>query len=214
MAARGYCTSGDVAAYLGRALDSAQTPRAAALVAIAETYIDRVTRRGWLLPPIVGERHEVLAAEIYLLRAPVASVQAVRLRSRRVGDVATTLVAGSDYELLDADQGLLQLAGGFAADYEGAGLPAWTSVGPRSGIPSTYVAVDYTPDLPVPGDIALAAAQLVAHWLDLQLDPSRFGVAAVQFGAEVRITYDKAHVDRVVPQEIADTLLGYREVII
>ena len=214
MAIKGYTTAAAIASYLGRALTAPQLAQAAALVGAVESYIDGTTRRGWLLPPVAGERYDLFGPEIYLRSAPVASVEALSTRSRRVGDVQTALTAGTDYELVDPDQGLVLLAGGLIPDFSTSDIPAWTTIGPRRGTPARYATVSYTPNLPVPADIAQAAAQLAAFWLVNQLDPARYGIARISYGHELTLAFSRMQTDGMIPEDVQATLLRNRLVIV
>lgn len=186
-----YTSAANVAAYLGLTLTTTQTAQATALLPTIQTYIDTETRRTWTQPPITGEIYDLPnpydagviqideagypipsslqngaqppPTTIYLLSAPVASIELVQVRTRLVGDVPLTLQANIDYELQNPTTGELVFGLGY-------------------GGPSAYALVSYTPLTPLPTDVALAATMLLAHWLRFSLFPERFGVQTERNG--------------------------------
>lgn len=208
MAAKGYTTAANVAAFLGLTFTSGQTSQATALVSIAEDVIDTWTRRGWLLPQIEAEQHDLLTDHIYLDNAPVTSVDLVQARTRQIGDPWVTLTALSDYELINVKKGDLQISYGWS----GGSDPMLFGTG--YGYPFSYLlAVTYTPNLPVPGDIAQAATQMVAHWMFHQVSPNLYGLTKDSSG-ELGITIDAAVAQGMLPPGAALLIKGRRRVLV
>ena len=193
--AKGYTTVANVESHLGRTLTTGQVAEATVLLDSTEAFIDRETRRAWIVPPITGERYDLIESVVYLRFAPVASVEAVTTRTTLVGDSPVTLLAGVDYELVDPVIGEVQ----FVAGYRG---------------PRTIARISYTPDLPVPADITRAATLIVAQSLMLALFPDRSGVQKVQADRETAITYFADGLALEVPASAQYILDGYRRPII
>lgn len=187
-----YCTNAAVAAFLGLTLTASQQSAADTLILAAGAYIDRETRRAWLVPPITGEQYPLVTPTVYLRSHPVASVQQVRTRTTAVGDLFYTAIAGVDYELFDPALGVLRFSSGYSG-------------------PSAYAFVDYTPALStVPADIALAATLIVANNLTSAIVPDSFGLSQVQFGRETGLKFEDNGVTLTVPVQAQQILDGYR----
>lgn len=179
-----YTDADAVALHLNRTLTVDQEAQVDALVPAATAWIDARTNRSWdLTAPITGEAHTLYGPCLYLKQAPVASVEAVRVRSLTPGATARTLTAGVDYELLDAATGLVLIGTYYAVDYRAS--------------------VDYTPNVPLDGRIALAATMLVAAWLTAALSGGRgsikrrtLGDVTVEYAAQPATAYG-------VPEDVA-----------
>lgn len=165
-----YTDAAAVALHLGRTLTVDQEAQVDVLVPPAQRWIDKRANRSWeLTTPITGEAHTLYGPCLYLKQAPVASVEAVRVRSLTPGATARTLTAGVDYELLDATDGLLLIGTYYTVDY-------------RAG-------VDYTPNVPLDERIALAATMLVAAWLRPALDGITGDIKSYSQGQELSVTF-------------------------
>jgi hypothetical protein len=195
MANRGYTTNSAVAAFLGLTLTAGQQSEADTLIGSAEQYIDRETRRGWILPPITGERYNLTTPTIYLRSHPITSVQSIVTRTQAIGDAPYTAIAGVDYEVFDLLLGQINFSSGFH--------------GPRA-----VALVSYTPNLPVPADIALCATLIVAETLARALFPGRLGVKQADPERGVRIVYTAYGDAMAVPPLAQGILDGYRTPII
>jgi hypothetical protein len=165
-----YTDADTVALHLGRTLTVDQEAQVDALVPAATAWIDARTNRSWeLTAPITGEAHALYGPCLYLKQAPVASVEAVSVRSLTPGATARTLTAGVDYELLDAATGLVLIGTYYTVDYRAS--------------------VDYTPAVPLDGRIALAATMLVAAWLRPALDGITGDIQSYRIGQDLQVTY-------------------------
>jgi hypothetical protein len=112
LAARGYTTVALVAQELAQDLTAPQLDQCADLIAVAEAEVDRETGRSWLTTsPVTNELHTVSGPVVYLTHRPVTAVTSVTIRSLGVGSQPQTLTAGSGYELIDAANGAILLAG-------------------------------------------------------------------------------------------------------
>ena len=74
MAARGYATLAQIAAYYGSALTPAQQTQANLWMEPAEELIDQATGNPFLLGPVVGEQHTREGPLVWLKRRPVTDV--------------------------------------------------------------------------------------------------------------------------------------------
>lgn len=164
MVAKGYALPADIGAYLGTTLTAPQLALASTYIASAEQYIDRSTRKAWLVPPITNERYDLIKPVLFLRWHPVASVGSVTTRTQAIGDLLYTAVLGVDYEVFDLSLGMIN----FSAGYSG---------------PHAVAYVSYVPALsPVPTDIFDATVMIVAAQMEFQLHPERFGVALDRLG--------------------------------
>jgi hypothetical protein len=187
MAAKGYTTAGAVADLLGLTFTAAQEAQADVLIEQVEAYIDRETGRGWLVGTQTAEVHHVGGATILLRYAPVASITTV-LGRLGVGEAETTLVADTDYEVMDLENGHLRL------------------IYPRSydRLRVTYVPVDT-----VPSDLARAAAEMVAAWLQPTLTPGTFGLDSYSL-PDLTVRFARSHVQTTAPPLAQNVIDRYR----
>lgn len=204
---KGYCQILDISLHLGMissgltTLTTDQQTRANDLIAAAEAYIDRETRKGWLLPPITSERYTLLEPVLYLRSRPVASVQSIETRTTQVGDTLTTLTQGTDYELLDPDRGEVRFVAGYGASDPNA---------PRMFFAPSIAFVSYTPNLPVPADITLAATQIAAASLVLSIYPERAGMTQLQLAENATMQFSQDGFNMLVPATAQRIIDGYR----
>ena len=186
-----YTSPDAVAAALGRTLTVPQQAEADLWIGAAEAWIDTRTGQPWgQNTPVVGELHQAWGELVYLDRRPVVSIQAVTVRPRLVSAAASAL-ATSDYELLDAANGVLWIG--------------------RSAAGGRLVAVSYTPAVPLDGRIERAATLLAAAWLRGTVDGIGGDIKSYQIGQELQVTYRDAApgtlgAPRSVPAEVLDLL--------
>lgn len=171
-----YCTVADVSAYLGTyangqtTLNADHRQYAQTLITVAETYIDHVTRRSWNVGSINAERYNLVTSVVYLRYHPVTSVDLVQTRTTAVGDTLYTCIAGTDYELFDANLGQVN----FQSGYHGY---------------NSIALISYTPNLPVPTDISRACAMIAGNSMYLHLNPDRWGIIKAEFGQGAMVEY-------------------------
>lgn len=143
MTATPYATADDVAAELHVTFTSEQEARAEWLIVAMQAFVDDYCGCTFgATDTITGERHRLYGDTVYLRVVPIASVQAVRLRSRYVGAQSQTITANDQYELIDLVMGELRLGWGWDSRDE--------------------LLVDYTPNQSVPEDLTDVVAQTVA----------------------------------------------------
>jgi hypothetical protein len=186
-----YTTASLIAAYLGVTLTTAQQTQAGLAAQAASDWIDTYKGRSWQgASPVTGEVHTVIGDAVYLDNRPVAAITSVETRAAVIGASYTTLAAGQ-YELIDADAGLLQLVG-------------WGDYLAR-------VAYTHTGTTP-PSHIAFAATIIAASLLGPTLRPNTTGLDSVAVGqSDVQVKFSVDYGS--VPDE-ALTLLGGRAVVI
>lgn len=187
MSAKGYCTAAEVAAFLGVTFTAGQTTQAGVLIEQAESYIDGETNRAWLVGAQTDEVHYIDNSRfIFLQFAPVTSVQAITGRAA-LGASETTLTANVDYEVRDLAAGLIALVSG---GYD-------------------QVKVDYTPVAAVPAEIKLACIQLVANWLQPQLQPGSYGLDSYSL-PDLTVNFARSHVQNAAPPTVQQILERWR----
>jgi hypothetical protein len=181
--ARGYTTAQLVAQELGRDLSAPQLDQVADLIEEAEDTCDHETGRSWLVAsPIVNELHTATGQLLYLHKKPVTAVTSITRRLQSVGAAVSTLVAGTDYELIDAEHGIVMLAG---YPYHDVVINTTTT---DYGL---LLSATYTSTTPVPGGIRRAVTQLVAHWMRRRLSSSASqGIRSYSVGGgDLTVTY-------------------------
>lgn len=189
--AKGYCSHTDVSNLLGVTFTAAQNSEADTLIGMAENYIDRETRRGWIIPAITGERYNLRTATLYLRYRPVTSVRQVRTRTQAINDLLYTAIANVDYEVFDLNLGQINFQPGYA--------------GPRA-----VAFVDYTPNLDaVPADIAQAAAMIVANTMKPLLLPDAYGIAETRFGRETGLKFNDNGITITIPEMARELIRGW-----
>lgn len=188
-----YLTDGQkVAGYLGVDLTGLQLTQVDRLLPAADAFITRYCGRSFgLATALTGERHTVMGGLVFLLNRPVASVQAVRVRSWGIGATTEALVAASSYELVDGNAGILAVS--------------CNAVG-------QLLEVDYTPGQTTPGDVTLAATMLVAHWLRPHLveDGITPDVKRYTVGQDLTVEYRDDAASGVAPVAVTALLATYR----
>jgi hypothetical protein len=134
-----------VAGHLRRTLDASERIRVVELAQAATEQIDAYCGRSWQGVATLDEAH-VLGSlhHVLLVRRPVTAITRVRARTTAVGAPLSTLVAGVDYELIDARRGLVVVS------------EAWRDM---------VLLVDYTHPSTVPARVREAANVIVAAGL-------------------------------------------------
>lgn len=200
MVAKGYTTSDLVMEELGRDLSGLQLDQAARLIEEAEDIADRETGRSWLAAsPTTGELHMVTGRLVYLKNKPVTAITSITRRTLNVGASVATMVAGTDYELIDPANGIVLLSG-----YPWADAVINTTMTDYGML----LSVTYTSATPVPAGIRRIVTQLVAHWMAKRLSSANQGVRSYSVGGgDLTVTF----ADRKdVPDEILKALRSYR----
>lgn len=186
MTAKGYCTIGEVTAITGD-LTAAQMARAQDLIAAAETYLDGEMGRAWLVGTQTQEAHFYPATFLHLDYWPIGSVTAVYGRTS-LGETEETLTADDDYEVQNLAAGIIRL----------------TSPGSWDRVRVTYVPVDTVPE-----DVRLAAAELVASWLQPSLQPGSFGIDSYSL-PDLTVKFSRSHYQAAAPPLAQRVIDRYR----
>jgi hypothetical protein len=188
-----YADATSLALYLGRSLTTAEAASASAAAAAATAYIDWVTGMCWQGLTVTGELQTVPTTGIVQLdRRPVASVTMVTARWLILGETPVTLVAGTDYELIDP-------------------LNGYVLVNRAAG---TTLTVTYVTGSTVPADIALAANIIAADYLVSAPAASgeERGIAKLKAGS-AEITYDPIDREYPLPPAAQAILDAYRSAV-
>jgi hypothetical protein len=186
MAARGYCTADEVAAFLGLTFTAGQEAQAEALIERAEAEIDGATERGWLVGEQSDEVHYPLGRLIFLRYAPVESVEEITGRIS-LGGAETALTEEVDYEVRDLESGLIRLV---TLGYE-------------------RLLVSYTPVDSVPGDIKQATIELVANRMQPSLQPNSYGLDSYSL-PDLTVNFARSHVQAALPPAVQQVVERYR----
>ena len=184
MSSKGYCLANDIERYLGVTLTALQASQADSLIEAAERRIDAHTGHAWKVGTVTGERVVPSGPWVRLKSTPSTGLTSITGRTH-LSSSATTLTAGTDYELLDAAQGLVYL-GGTIRNYD-------------------YLLVTYGTDNSVPADVSAATAMLVAHYLGPHLNGITSEVASFQAFGQVQVTLR----DGPLPPDVVDLLSPY-----
>ena len=190
-----YTDANAIAGYLGLTLTSGQQTQAGVLADAATAWIDRHTGRSWQASsPVTDEQHDLIGDTVYLTNLPVASVTTVKTRER-YADAPTTTLDASQWELLDATNGVLLILG-------------WAGVGRLALVTYTHTAPATLPD-----DVELAATMIAGAWLSQALRPSTEGLEQISVGQnDVSVKFAASRGD--VPPAALSILNGYRRVVI
>lgn len=191
-----YTDATAIAGYLGVTLTSPQQTQAGVLANAATAWIDRYTGRSWQDDgSVTDELHELVGDTVYLNARPVTAVTSVKTRER-FADASITTLDASQWELLDATNGVLLILG-------------WAGVGRLALVTYTHTATSAA----VPEDVELAATMIAAGWLGLALRPNTQGVESVSVGQnDISVKFAASRGD--VPTEALSILKGYRRVVI
>lgn len=170
MTARGYTTTQQVNDYNGGNLTAEQQALVDWLIPQAEEWIRRNGGVDWTPGVVTNEAYyDVASPDLFLKRAPVATLTTLTYRASRTDD-ETTMDADTDYELINTDLGWVRLSIPYPA-------PGW---------PISRILATYTPVATVPDGIALATTMLVSDWLGQTKDSSAGGldpgIKKVSFG--------------------------------
>lgn len=180
MTARGYTTVELVVNEMGVELTAPQLDQIADMIADAESWIDVQTGRAWIVTsPTTGELHTIDQSRlVYLNNRPVTAVSSVVARGTYVGATNRTLVANTDYELIDAAHGIL-MVNDPASGYDIITDRVWSD---------TLLTVAYTSSTPVPADIQRAATLLVSAWMLARTLTDYRGLKSYSVGSELSVT--------------------------
>lgn len=186
-----YTDSARIAAYLGATLTAGQEIQAGLAAAAASDWIDEYKGRSWQgSSPVTGEVHAVNGDRVYLDHRPITAMTTVEVRAAVIGASWTTLAAGQ-YEIADADAGILRLTGW--GNYEAR--VAYTHTGTTA-----------------PPAIAFAATIIAGSLLGPTLRPSTDGLESVSVGQnDINVKFRVDYGD--VPEK-ALSLLGARGVVV
>lgn len=189
-----YTDAAKISAYLGKTLTGSQQTQAGVLADAATAWIENYLGRSWqTASPITNELHSIIGDRVYLSHRPVAAVSAVKTRGN-YEDAAETTLTSSQYELLDATNGVLLLEGWSAGD--GLALVTYTHTMTT-----------------VPADVGLAATMIASAWLGGSLTPGTAGVESIAVGQnDIALKFSTSRSD--VPVEALSILNGYRSIVI
>lgn len=190
-----YTDANKIAAYLGATLSGPQQVQAGVMADAATAWIERYTGRSWqVASPVTDELHAPTGDRVYLTRRPVAAVSVVKTRAAIFVGGSWTTLAASQYELLDAANGVLLIQGWSVAD--------------------ALVSVTYTHTMvTAPADVQLAASMIAAAWLGGAIAPGTNGVSQISVGQnDVNLKFSESRGD--VPAEALSILNGYRTIVI
>lgn len=191
-----YTDAAKIANYLGVALTSAQQNQAGIAAQAASDWIDSFKGKSWqAATPVTDELHTLVGDRVYLNNRPVASISSVKTRAAAFVGFSWTTLDASQYELLDAANGVLAIGG-------------WSS----SSEALVQVSYTHTAGSNVPSQIAFAATIIAASLLGPTLRPNTAGLESVSVGqgdVQVKFSVDYG----AVPSE-AMALLGARGIVI
>lgn len=181
-----YTDATKIAAYLGVTLTAGQITQAGVLAQAASDWIDDYKGRSWqAASPVSGEVQTVSGDRVYLDHRPVAAITTVETRADFIGSTYTTLAA-SQYELIDAENGVLSIVGW--GDY------------------LVRVAYTHTGTAP-PSHIGLAATMIAASWLGPTMVGLPSGLDSIALGQnDINVKFSSDHAD--VPAEALRILGG------
>lgn len=189
-----YTDAQKIANYLGVTLTSSQQTQAGLAAQAASDWIDTFKARTWQgATPVIDELHTPVGDRVYLNGRPIATVTAVSTRQRVVGS-SWSLLGTSEYELIDATNGVLLISG-------------WAEPGLDVKVSYTHTAGSN-----VPSTISFAATIIAASLLGPTLRPNTAGLESVSVGqndVSVKFSVDYGS----VPSE-AMSLLGARALVI
>jgi len=190
-----YTDATKIAAYLGVTLTSPQQTQAGIAAQAASDWIDEYKGRSWqVASPVTDELHTLTGDRVYLNNRPVAAVSSVKTRAAAFVGIGWTTLATSQYELLDAANGVLLIQG-------------W-SASSQALVQVSYTHTGTTP----PSQIGLAATIIAASLLGPTLRPNTAGLDSVSVGQNdvaVKFSVDYGS----VPSE-AMALLGGRAIVV
>lgn len=199
--ARGYTTLAAVAAAFaaeGVTLTSAQELLIGMDLEAVEAAIDAYTGRSWLTGAITAEVVYPQNGVLWLSQRPVASIEEIRT----IGGLpatTTVLTADTDYRLLDAAQGRVEVLAG-----RGWGREAWTSGYILPGVIGQGVVyeVDYTPAATVPPLIAWAARETSKAWVNAAVTGIDDDVQRLSVFGQIDVTYKRDTATATAPRAL------------
>ncbi|HEX5164235.1 MAG TPA: hypothetical protein VFV93_02465 [Thermomicrobiales bacterium] len=170
-----YTNATNIAAYLGTTLTADQQTQAALVAQAISDWIDRETNQSWQqASPATDELHTLTGNRVYLNHRPVVAVTSVKTRAAAFTAFDWTTLDASQYELLDAANGLLLIEGWSASS-------------------AALVQVSYTYTLAIPSEIALAATILASDLMTVTLHPEAAGVSQIAVGQnDISVKYADA----------------------
>lgn len=178
MAAKGYCTTDDVSAFLAQTFTAGQAAQCESLIEAAELEFDGETNRAWLVGAQTLEAWHIVngSPDVWLKYAPVASISAVKGRSA-LGEAETDLVTDDDYEVIDLNAGHIRLV-----------------------CPGGYdrVRVSYAPTDTPPADVKQAIIELVAARLMPTMAPGTYGLDSITL-PDYGVKFARSHVQTAFP---------------
>lgn len=189
-----YTDATKIAAYLGLTLTSPQQTQAGVVADAATAWVERHTGRSWQTSsPVTDELHEMVGDTVYLNQRPATAVSAVKTRER-YADAPTTTLGASEWELLDAANGVLLILG-------------WAGLGVLALVSYTHTATA------APDDVELATTMIAAAWLSQTLRPSTQGVDQLSVGQnDITVKFSASRAD--VPAEALSILRAYRSIVV
>jgi hypothetical protein len=207
MVARGYTTALLVAEEMAQDLTGPQLDQCADLIEAAEYEVDRETGRSWIATsPVSGELHTVTSDYVYLEHRPVVAITSVMARLLSIGSTYRTLTAGTDYELIDATNGIM-LIGAYAAD-----IVINTT---DAGLGGDLLSVSYTHSMVINPAVRKITTELVAYWMRNRVSGSSSVAGIKSFTLpDYAVTYtDAGSTGPLVPLDIQRRLRGLERVL-
>ena len=189
-----YTDATKIAAYLGLTLTSPQQTQAGVVADAATAWVERHTGRSWqIASPVTDELHELVGDTVYLNQRPATAVSAVKTRER-YADAGVTTLSTSEWELLDATNGVLLILG-------------WAARGILALVTYTHTATA------APDDVELATTMIASAWLSQTLRPSTQGVDQLSVGQnDITVKFSASRSD--VPAEAVSILRAYRQIVV
>lgn len=191
-----YADHDDIAEYLGRSLSEAQQAQADMYASAASAFIDDRTGTTWAETSPTTERITIESHLVYLRNVPVTSITTVTVRDVTPGGAETTLVAGVDYELVDAPKGIISLG------------TVWSGSNPLYKGGLLKVTYAHTKTV-VPDNIKLATIIIASHHMNSSLNPLSQRVRSMNDNRAISVTFR----DRDIPSD-ALTLIPSRRLLL
>jgi hypothetical protein len=189
-----YTDSAKIENYLGVVLSSSAQNQAGVAAQAASDWIDDFKARSWQgASPVTDELHTMIGNRVYLAGRPVVAITTVKIRAAAFVAFGWTTLDASQYELLDAQNGVLLIAGWSASS-------------------DALVQVTYTHATQPPANVAFAATMIAASLLGPTIRPNTSGLESVAVGQNdvaVKFSVDYGS----VPSE-ALSLLGGKGVVV
>lgn len=182
-----YITTIDLEKFLGRTLQAKEAAQADVVIGTAGELIDRKSGRSWLGGPVTvtGEIQMATGGRIRLHHAPIASISSLAVRAVGIGTTSYPYVAGTSYELIDAQNGIVLVA----------------------AVDGSMVTTTYVTSQSVPSHIKFAAAMIAAGLL-LFTTSQRQGIKSMSVPGDYTVTYTSSN---EMPDEVM-AIIGTRPV--